>query len=105
MDGCRNASDRHGLYQVFCSREGILHVFPCCLPNHVFQLIVSSPNSSAETVELDDQEIIVVSTNEAQRQLALSRYAAAGQSKSRSPRRSKRERPNTNTQLPSPPRS
>ncbi|KAG1754429.1 hypothetical protein EDB19DRAFT_1666409 [Suillus lakei] len=69
------------------------------------KLIVSSPNSSAETVELDDQEIIVVSTNEAQRQLALSRYAAAGQSKSRSPRRSKRERPNTNTQLPSPPRS
>lgn len=69
------------------------------------KLIVSSPNSSAETVELDDQEIIVVSTNEAQRQLALSRYSAAGQSKSRSPRRSKRERPNTNTQLPSPPRS
>ncbi|KAG2158446.1 uncharacterized protein EDB93DRAFT_670069 [Suillus bovinus] len=73
------------------------------------KLIVSSPNSSAETVELDDQEIIVVSTNEAQRQLALSRYSAAGQSKSRSPKRSKRERPNTNTntntQLPSPPRS
>lgn len=69
------------------------------------KLIVSSPNSSAETVELDDQEIIVVSTNEAQRQLALSRYSAAGQSKSRSPKRPKRGRPNTNTQLPSPPRS
>jgi len=71
------------------------------------KLIVSSPNSSAETVEFDDQEIIVVSTNETQRQLALSRYSAAGQSKSRSPKRSKRERPNTNTntQLPSPPRS
>ncbi|KAG2061664.1 hypothetical protein BDR06DRAFT_925578 [Suillus hirtellus] len=69
------------------------------------KLIVSSPTSSAETVELDDQEIIVVSTNEAQRQLALSRYSAASQSKSRSPKRSKRERPNTNTQLPSPPRS
>lgn len=69
------------------------------------KLIVSSPHSSAETVELDDQEIIVVSTNEAQRQLALSRYSAVGQSKSRSPKRSKRERPNTNTQLPSPPRS
>ncbi|KAG1782807.1 hypothetical protein EV702DRAFT_1066912 [Suillus placidus] len=67
------------------------------------KLIVSSPNSNAETVELDDQEIIVVSTNEAQRQLALSRYSAARQS--RSPKRSKRERPNTNTQLPSPPRS
>lgn len=78
---------------------------PCCLPNHMFQLIVSSPSSSAETVELDDQEIIVVSTNEAQRQLALSRYSAVRQSKSRSPKRSKRERPNTNTQLPSPPRS
>lgn len=78
---------------------------PCCLPNHVFQLIVSSPHSSAETVELDDQEIIVVSTNEAQRQLALSRYSAVRQSKSRSPKRSKRERPNTNTQLPSPPHS
>ncbi|KAG2157425.1 hypothetical protein DEU56DRAFT_721884 [Suillus clintonianus] len=69
------------------------------------KLIVSSPNSSAETVELDDKEIIVVSTNEAQRQLALSRYSAASQSKSRSPKRSKRDRPNTNTQLPSPPRS
>lgn len=69
------------------------------------KLIVSSPNSSAETVELDDKEIIVVSTNDAQRQLALSRYSAAGQSKSRSPKRPKRDRPNTNTQLPSPPRS
>ncbi|KAG1756451.1 uncharacterized protein EDB91DRAFT_1092736 [Suillus paluster] len=69
------------------------------------KLIVSSPNSSAETVELDDKEIIVVSTNDAQRQLALSRYSAARESKSRSPKRSKRNRPNTNTQLPSPPRS
>ncbi|OAX36607.1 hypothetical protein K503DRAFT_772352 [Rhizopogon vinicolor AM-OR11-026] len=64
------------------------------------KLIVSSPNSSAETVVLDDQEIIVVLTNETQRQLALSRYSAG---RSRSPKRSKRDRPDI--QLPSPHRS
>ncbi|KAF9227867.1 hypothetical protein BS17DRAFT_409619 [Gyrodon lividus] len=47
------------------------------------KLVVSSPASSAETVELEDKELTIVSTNDSQRQLALSRYK----------------------QLPSPPRS
>jgi len=102
MDGWRNTSDWHGFCQIFYPLEGILHGFPYYLANHVFQLIVFSPNSSAETVELEDQEIIVVSTNETQRQLALSRYSA-GRSKSRSPNRSKQDRPDI--QLPSPQRS
>ncbi|KAG9318527.1 hypothetical protein JVU11DRAFT_618 [Chiua virens] len=71
-------------------------------------LIVSSLASSAETVELEDKELIVVSTNDLQRQLALSRYndaatATLGRSKSKSPRRLKRDR--HTEQLPSPPRS
>lgn len=73
--------------------------FTCYIANHALQLIVSSPNSSAETVELDDQEIIIVSTNETQRQLALARHTAS-RSKSRSPKRSKRDR--LDIQLPSP---
>lgn len=80
----------------------MLHGIHCSLADHALQLIVSSPNSSAETIELDDQEIIIVSTNETQRQLALSRYSA-GRSKSRSPKRSKRDR--LEIQLPSPHRS
>lgn len=79
-----------------------MHKFPRHLANHVLQLIVFSPNSSAETVELEDQEITVVSTNETQRQLAISRYSA-GRSRSRSPKRSKRDR--LDIQLPSPQRS
>ncbi|KAF8844915.1 hypothetical protein BDN67DRAFT_893647 [Paxillus ammoniavirescens] len=72
------------------------------------KLVVSSPASSAETVELEDKELTIVSTNDSQRQLALSRYtewvnASSGRPKSKSPRRSKRER--HTEQLPSPPRS
>ncbi|KIJ69345.1 hypothetical protein HYDPIDRAFT_105943 [Hydnomerulius pinastri MD-312] len=72
------------------------------------KLVISSPTSSAETVELEDKELIILSTNDSQRQLALSRYselvhASSGRSKSKSPRRSKRDR--HTEQLPSPPRS
>ncbi|KAH7889649.1 hypothetical protein F5I97DRAFT_1846049 [Phlebopus sp. FC_14] len=72
------------------------------------KLVVSSPVSSAETVELEDKELVIVSTNDSQRQLALSRYSELGhtsrsRSKSKSPRRSKRDR--LKEQLPSSPRS
>lgn len=71
-------------------------------------MIVSSPSNSAETVELEDRELTIISTNELQRQLALSRYSdwtntTSGRSKSKSPRRSRRNR--NAGQLPSPPRS
>ncbi|KAH7924563.1 hypothetical protein BV22DRAFT_1105385 [Leucogyrophana mollusca] len=71
------------------------------------KLIVSSPTSSAESIELEEKEIVVVATNESRRQLALSRYNellyASNRSKSKSPRRTKRDRPAE--QIPSPPRS
>ncbi|EGN95480.1 hypothetical protein SERLA73DRAFT_186514 [Serpula lacrymans var. lacrymans S7.3] len=69
--------------------------------------VVSSATNNAESIELDEQEIIVVSTNAAQRQLALAKYnelllaSSTARSKSKSPRRSKRPP----DQLPSPPRS
>ncbi|KDR81810.1 hypothetical protein GALMADRAFT_152624 [Galerina marginata CBS 339.88] len=64
------------------------------------KIIVTSP-SGTETVELADQELLVVSTNEAERQLALSKYNEMQdamvidgnlRSKSKSPRRSRPER-------------
>ncbi|KAF8968358.1 hypothetical protein BDZ97DRAFT_1916196 [Flammula alnicola] len=64
------------------------------------KIIVTSP-SSTETVELADQELLVVSTNEAERQLALAKYNemqdamlvdGRTRSKSKSPRRSRPER-------------
>ncbi|KAF9246476.1 hypothetical protein BU15DRAFT_70561 [Melanogaster broomeanus] len=72
------------------------------------KLVVSSPISSAETVELEDRELTIVSTNDSQRQLALSRHsewvnASSSRPKSKSPWRSKRDSPTE--QLPSPPRS
>ncbi|KAF8447917.1 hypothetical protein L210DRAFT_3527503 [Boletus edulis BED1] len=72
------------------------------------KLIVSSLANSAETIELEDKELVIVSTNDLQRQLALSRYSdwvntPSGRSKSKSPRRVKRER--HTEQLPSPPSS
>ncbi|KAF8559622.1 hypothetical protein OG21DRAFT_1549514 [Imleria badia] len=72
------------------------------------KLIVSSLASSAETVELEDKELTIVSTNDLQRQLAFSRYSnwlntTSGRSKSKSPRSLKRDR--HTEQLPSPPRS
>ncbi|KAG8217553.1 hypothetical protein J3R82DRAFT_5704 [Butyriboletus roseoflavus] len=39
------------------------------------KLIVSSLANSAETIELEDKELTIVSTNDLQRQLALSRYS------------------------------
>ncbi|KAH0830609.1 hypothetical protein J3R83DRAFT_2064 [Lanmaoa asiatica] len=72
------------------------------------KLIVSSLASSAETVELEDKELTIVSTNDLQRQLAFSRYGdwvntTSARSKSKSPRRFKRD--HHTEQLPSPPHS
>ncbi|KAH7912141.1 hypothetical protein BJ138DRAFT_1084200 [Hygrophoropsis aurantiaca] len=71
------------------------------------KLIVSSPTSSAESIELEEKELVVVATNESRRQLALSRYNellyASSRSKSKSPKRSKRSR--AAEQLSSPSRS
>jgi len=61
---------------------------------------VTSP-SGTETLELADQELLIVSTNEAERQLALAKYNEmqdailvnhTSRSKSKSPRRSRPER-------------
>ncbi|KAJ7489881.1 hypothetical protein B0H11DRAFT_2010794 [Mycena galericulata] len=60
--------------------------------------IVVSSAVGTESLELEDKELLVVSTNEAERQLALSKYNDAlyssysdgGRSKSKSPRRSRR---------------
>src|SRR6188768_1961716 len=65
----------------------------------VQQIIVTSP-SGTETIELTDQELFIVSTNETERQLAAAKYAEAqeaiidghSRSKSKSPRRSKADR-------------
>jgi hypothetical protein len=69
---------------------------------------VSSLASTAETVELEDKELTIVSTNDLQRQLAFSRYGdcvntTSGRSKSKSPRHFNPDR--HTEQLPSPPRS
>jgi len=71
------------------------------------KIIVSFP-SGTESIDLADQELLIVSTNEAERQLALAKFnqlhGASGQnttrSKSKSPRRS---RPNLEEPLPLPP--
>ncbi|KAF8162919.1 hypothetical protein B0H34DRAFT_300025 [Crassisporium funariophilum] len=62
------------------------------------KIIVTSP-SGTESIELADQELLVVSTNEAERQLAIAKYNEAqdsaallestSRSKSKSPRRSR----------------
>ncbi|KAJ6496508.1 hypothetical protein C8R47DRAFT_1114347 [Mycena vitilis] len=56
--------------------------------------IVVSSSSGTESLELEEKEVLVVSTNEAERQLALSKYNDAHsdgpRSKSKSPRRSRR---------------
>jgi hypothetical protein len=66
----------------------------------ISQVIVTSP-SGTETLELADQELLIVSTNEAERQLALAKYNEiqdamivnhTSRSKSKSPRRSRPER-------------
>lgn len=56
------------------------------------KLIVSSLSCSAETVELEKRELTITSTNDSQRQIAISRYNEPGRHKSKSPRSSKRER-------------
>ena len=94
--------------QVLPSHQGKYHHSFISTVLSTPQLIVSSPASSAETVELEDKELTIVSANDSQRQLALSRYndwvnSTSRHSKSKSPRGSKRDR-NTE-QLPSPPRS
>ncbi|KAF7304677.1 hypothetical protein MKEN_01181800 [Mycena kentingensis (nom. inval.)] len=58
--------------------------------------LVLSTSHGTESVELKESELIVVSTNDAERQLALSkydesRYGEGGRSKSKSPRRSHRQ--------------
>ncbi|KAH9484049.1 hypothetical protein JR316_0003528 [Psilocybe cubensis] len=64
------------------------------------KIVVTSP-SGTETIELADQELLVVSTNDAERQLALAKYNELqdamvsdgySRSKSKSPRRSRPER-------------
>lgn len=55
--------------------------------------IIVSSSLGTESLELEEQELWVVSTNEAERQLALSKYNDAtdgARSKSKSPRRSRR---------------
>jgi len=73
------------------------------------QIVVNGP-SGTETLELSDKELFVVSTNEAERQLAIAKYQemqeAVGslmRSKSKSPRRSKPERTAVDGVCPSPP--
>jgi len=71
------------------------------------KIIVSFP-SGTESIDLAEQELLVVSTNEAERQLALANYNElhsatvrnTTRSKSKSPRRS---RPNPEEPLPLPP--
>ncbi|KAF8061540.1 hypothetical protein FPV67DRAFT_1509348 [Lyophyllum atratum] len=63
------------------------------------KISVSSPNG-IESIELSERELLIVSTNEAERQLATSKYndliynhhgEKLGRSKSKSPRRSRRD--------------
>ena len=73
----------------------------------LWQIIVSGP-AGTESLDLDEEELLVVSTNDSERQLAMSKYnqlvnaaVDAYRSKSKSPRRSRRDR----DALPSPPSS
>ncbi|KAF9533487.1 hypothetical protein CPB83DRAFT_873536 [Crepidotus variabilis] len=73
------------------------------------KISVSSPWGS-ETIELADVELFVVSTNETERQLAISRYAelqetaslSSTRSKSKSPRRKRSDRADDDAIPPSP---
>lgn len=68
------------------------------------KIIVSSPSTGTETIELEERELLLISTNESERKLAMTKYTdASARSKSKSPRRSKApfsESPEN--QLPSP---
>ncbi|KAL4067674.1 hypothetical protein V8B97DRAFT_1866131 [Scleroderma yunnanense] len=72
------------------------------------KLVVSSSMNNAESIDLEDKELTIVSTNDSQRQIALARYSESvhpysGRPKSKSPRRSKHEL--ATEQPPTPPRS
>lgn len=79
---------------------------PSDLSGSKYQIIVSFP-SGTESIDLAEQELLVVSTNEAERQLALANYNElhsatvrnTTRSKSKSPRRS---RPHPEEPLPLP---
>ncbi|KAL5511510.1 hypothetical protein ACEPAH_4727 [Sanghuangporus vaninii] len=54
------------------------------------KIIVSSPSTGTETIELEERELFLIATNESERKLAATKYAdASARSKSKSPRRSK----------------
>ncbi|KAG6844731.1 hypothetical protein H0H87_004351 [Tephrocybe sp. NHM501043] len=71
------------------------------------KITVTSPGGT-DSIELSEKELLIVSTNEAERKLAVSKYNAllssqmerSGRSKSKSPRRSKRD---LDLDLPPPP--
>ena len=81
---------------------------PSDLSGSKFQIIVSFP-SGTESIDLAEQELLVVSTNEAERQLALANYNElhsatvrnTTRSKSKSPRRSRPPHPEEPLPLPS----
>lgn len=73
------------------------------------KIIVSSPISGTETIELEERELLLIATNESERKLAIAKYNdanARSKSKSKSPRRSKPPRSplseSPENQLPSP---
>ncbi|KAF7363291.1 hypothetical protein MSAN_00984300 [Mycena sanguinolenta] len=71
--------------------------------------IVFSTPSGTDSLELQEQELLIVSTNDAERQLALSKYneayAEGARSKSKSPRRSSRRNEEDGTSAPPLPNS
>lgn len=73
----------------------------------MIQIIVSSPSTGTETIELEERELLLIATNESERKLAITKYTdASARSKSKSPRRSKAPRSpfseSPENQLPSP---
>ncbi|KAH8117491.1 hypothetical protein DFH11DRAFT_1817426 [Phellopilus nigrolimitatus] len=69
------------------------------------KIIVSSPSTGTETIELEERELFLIATNESERKLAATKYSDA-RSKSKSPRRSKPPRSpfseSPENQLPAP---
>ena len=62
---------------------------------------MSSSYSSAETIELEERELYLVSTNESERKVATAKYQEIyARSKSKSPKRGKRGQPLTPPQTP-----
>ncbi|KAI5123310.1 hypothetical protein M0805_009331 [Coniferiporia weirii] len=57
------------------------------------KIIVSSPSTGTETIELEERELLLIATNESERNLAATKYAdAAARTKSKTPRRAKSSR-------------